>query len=110
MLGRNRTMDTQSLFSSILRSALLLPLMGSEDEMVNVSVAEIEAVLTEVDTLLRRRLRRLTPQVDHLILAVAPDGAGMIRSNCTPESLRELADLLVSIADGVAPLGATPSD
>ncbi len=61
----------------------------------------IEAALVEADSLIRERFKDI--EVDHLILAVAPDGAAVIRSNCGPKMLRHLADLLNEIADEHTP-------
>ena len=41
--------------------------------------------------------------VPHLILALLPDGAAVIRSNCGPDMLRHLAGRLIEIADQHTP-------
>ena len=61
-------------------------------------VLKIEKILTDVDRTLRRRLATLgTGEPNHLIMAMTPTEA-VIRSNCGPEVLREMAGMLVEIA------------
>lgn len=64
-------------------------------------VPTVEATLVEADSILRNRFEDM--DVDHLILAVAPDGTAVIRSNCGPKMLRHLAGLLIEIADEHSP-------
>lgn len=65
-------------------------------------IPEIQAVLTEVDEILRKRLASLGVYVAHVVLAIAPDGAGVVRSNVGPAELGDMAELLAAIADGSA--------
>ena len=62
----------------------------------------IEKILTEVDAILRRRLTMIgAGEIDHIIMVIAPGGAGLIRSNFVPEKLREMAATLTEIAGEV---------
>ncbi len=40
--------------------------------------------------------------IPHVMLAIAPDGAGLVRSNIGPAELGDMAELLAEIADGAA--------
>jgi len=40
--------------------------------------------------------------VGHLLLAITPEGAGVVRSNVGPAALADLAELVATIADGSA--------
>ena len=70
--------------------------------MTDSKIPEIQAVLTEVDEILRERLASLGVNVAHVVLAIAPDGAGVVRSNVRPAELGDMAELLAAIADGSA--------
>ena len=63
-------------------------------------INEIQDILTEVDLLLRERLRPLGLEIGHVLLAIAPDGTGVVRSNVGPGGLGDMAELLAVIADG----------
>lgn len=67
------------------------------DELVTL----VEKTLGVADDLLRNSFAG--KDVDHVILAIAPDGAAVIRSNCGPDTLRHLADVLIKIADQHTP-------
>jgi len=67
------------------------------DELVTL----VEKTLGVADDLLRNSFAGM--DVDQVILAVLPDGAAVIRSNCGPKMLRHLAGLLVEIADQHTP-------
>ena len=58
---------------------------------------KIQGVLTEVDTILRRRLSALGVEIGHVLLAISPEGAGTVRSNVGPADLGDMADLLAEI-------------
>ena len=59
-------------------------------------------LLTAADTLLRQGLeKKKLDDTDHIVLAIAPDGAPVICSNCGPAALRAMAAVLVAIADRV---------
>jgi hypothetical protein len=65
-------------------------------------VIAIEKVLSDADALIRRRMKALGLEVHHVILAVAPDGAGVIRSNIGPDGLGEMSVMLKEIAKQAA--------
>jgi hypothetical protein len=44
----------------------------------------IEKILSDADALIRRRLKALGIEAHHVILAMAPDGTGIIRSKLGP--------------------------
>lgn len=44
----------------------------------------------------------LGPNVAHVLLAIAPDGNGVVRNNVNPPS-NDMAEVLAEIADGSAP-------
>ena len=62
----------------------------------------IQSILNDVDLVLRERLKGVGLELDHVILVIAPDGAGIVRSNVGPPELGEMADLLGNIAEGAA--------
>ena len=59
----------------------------------------IEAAVAEADALLRERLAAAGIKVPHAIVAVTPAGAGIVRANCGPEMLRDIASGLRRVAD-----------
>ena len=68
--------------------------------MADDPVPRIAKILTTLDGTLRRRLARLgIGEPNHIIMARASNGAAVIRSNCGPELLREMAAILIEIAD-----------
>ena len=70
--------------------------------MSDSQIREIQNILTEVDELLRERLKAAGLDIGHVLLAIAPDGAGVVRSNVGPSQLGDMAELLAEIADGAA--------
>lgn len=64
--------------------------------MADVDV--LEQILSDLDTELRDRLKAAGLDVPHLLLAIAPDGAGVIRSNVGPKDLQTMAKDLDDIA------------
>ncbi len=69
-------------------------------------VAEVEKILSAAAALIRRRLKHRGLEASHLILAVLPDGAGIIRSNVGPGGLTDMARMLKEVATEVeAPPG-----
>lgn len=64
--------------------------------MADETVTLVEKTLGVADDILRNSFEG--KDVDHVILAIAPDGAAVIRSNCGPETLRHLAGVLIKIA------------
>lgn len=69
--------------------------------MADETLALVEKTLGVADEILRNSFAG--KDVPHLIVALAPDGAAVIRSNCGPEMLRQLAERLVQIADRHTP-------
>jgi len=67
-----------------------------------IKISEIQDILSEVDALLRERLKAAGIEIGHVLLAIAPDGAGVVRSNIGPAELGDMAELLAEIADGAA--------
>lgn len=68
--------------------------------MAHEPVPAIEKILTDVDNTMRRRLAKQgLGATDHLVLALTAEGACIIRSNFVPAALREIAGMLVEIAD-----------
>jgi hypothetical protein len=65
-------------------------------------VTAIEKIVSDADALIRRRMKALGLEVHHVILAVAPDGAGIIRSNIGPDGLGEMSAMLKQIAEQAA--------
>lgn len=57
----------------------------------------IQKILTEVDTLLRERLKAAGLDIRHVLLAAAP-GAAVLRTNVEPAGLDDMAILLALIA------------
>ena len=69
--------------------------------MSDSQIQQIQDILTEVDDLLLERLKEAGLTIGHVLLAIAPDGAGVVRSNVGPAELGDMAELLAEIADGV---------
>ncbi len=65
--------------------------------MTDSKITEIQDILTEVDAILRKRLAAIGLNIPHLMLAIAPDGAGVVRSNVGPPGLADLAEFLAEI-------------
>jgi len=70
--------------------------------MSDSKIRQIQEILTEVDALLREQLQTAGIDIDHVLLAIAPDGAGVVRSNVGPAALGDMAELLAEIASGTA--------
>lgn len=70
--------------------------------MTESKIPEIQSVLSEVDRILRERLAPLGVNVAQVLLAIAPSGTGILRSNVGPAGLGDMAELLAEIADGTA--------
>jgi hypothetical protein len=66
----------------------------------------IEKILSDADALIRRRMKALGIEAHHVILAIAPDDAGIIRSNIGADGLSEMAAVLKDIAEQAG----TPTD
>lgn len=59
--------------------------------------SSIEAVVAEADALLRRQLSERTPKVPHVVVALGPNGAAVIRSNVGPDMLETIARGLLEV-------------
>lgn len=70
--------------------------------MSDSKITEIQAIHNEVDAILRKRLAPLGVNVGHVLLAVLPDGVGIVRSNVGPAERGDMAELLAEIADASA--------
>lgn len=66
--------------------------------MNDSQITEIQSILSDVDTILRERLAAIGLNIPHILLAIAPDGAGVVRSNVGPEGLADMAELLAGVA------------
>jgi hypothetical protein len=84
--------------------------LGQHGDMTDNPVPAIEKIINDVHAMLRRRLRKAgLGEIAHVLMTVTPAGTGIIRSNCDPEGLREMAAMLVEIADQVqAPVEGKP--
>ena len=67
--------------------------------MAKDTVRSIEKILGDADALIRRRLKSAGLDAHHVILAMRPDGLGIICSNVAPGGLTEMAEMLKDIAD-----------
>lgn len=70
--------------------------------MSESKIPEIRDILTEVDALLRERLKAAGIDISHVMLVIAPGGAGVVRGNVGPPGLADMAEMLAEIADGSA--------
>lgn len=70
--------------------------------MSDSQIRQIQDILTEVDGLLRERLQAAGLDIGHVLFAIRPDGAGVVRSNVGPAQLGDMAELLAEVADGAA--------
>jgi hypothetical protein len=59
----------------------------------------LDEIVAEADEFLRQRLTARGLEAPHIVFAIAPDGAGIIRTNIGRETLRELAESLQVIVD-----------
>jgi hypothetical protein len=76
--------------------------------MSDSQISEIQDILTEVDTLLRKRMASIGLEIPHILLAITPDGAGVVRSSVGPEGLADMAEMLAAIA--IAAAARKPDD
>lgn len=67
--------------------------------MAKDPVRTIEKILGDADALIRRRLKAAGLEAQHVILAVRPDGLGIVRSNVALGGLTEMAEMLQDIAE-----------
>ena len=68
--------------------------------MSDSKIPAIQDILREVDALLRERLQAAGLEIGHVLVAIAPDGTGIVRSNVGPEGLGEMAEILDDVASG----------
>ncbi|SEP47953.1 hypothetical protein SAMN02990966_06942 [Rhodospirillales bacterium URHD0017] len=61
----------------------------------------LEEVLGEADALIRQRFEERGIMVPHLVIAVAPDGNVISRSNVSQEGLRSFGEDLIDVADAL---------
>jgi hypothetical protein len=61
-----------------------LTMRGLDAGMAKDPIRSIEKILGDADALIRRRLKAAGLEVQHIVLAVRPDGLGIIRSNVAP--------------------------
>jgi hypothetical protein len=67
--------------------------------MAKDPIGSIEHILVEADALIRLRLKAIGIEANHVILALMPDGTGIVRSKVGPGGLTPMADILKDIAD-----------
>lgn len=68
--------------------------------MTESQILKLKEIVSAVDNDLRERLKSAGLQIEHAIVAIAPGGAGIVRSNVGPEYLGDMAELLADVADG----------
>ena len=68
--------------------------------MTESQILKLKEIVSAVDNDLRERLKSAGLQIEHAIVAIAPNGAGILRSNVGPEHLGDMAELLADVADG----------
>ena len=56
-------------------------------------------ILTDADSLLRKRLPKVGAEIPHLLVVLAPSGDTLLRGNIDPADLKTLAMHLNSLAD-----------
>lgn len=59
----------------------------------------IQTILTDVDEILRERLKENGTALAHIIVAIGPDGSAIIRGNVDPAGLLELAKDITELAE-----------
>ncbi len=60
--------------------------------MTDNKVARIQAILTDVDDMLCKKLSAAGVEIPYLFVAVAPDGTALVRGNVAPEDLAKPAN------------------
>ena len=63
------------------------------------TAAILKEILRESDALIRQRQKDRGFEFPHLIVAVAPDGQVVVRSNVSPDGLRSFSEDLANVAD-----------
>jgi hypothetical protein len=79
-----------------------------DQSMPDLSKAEaiIGAAILEADALIRARLFEADIRIPHVVLAVDQEGTAYVLNNAGPEVLRDLATVILEIADNYSPLPA----
>lgn len=67
-------------------------------ELSLYAASVIEKAVIEADALIRERLAEAGVKAPHIVMAITATGAGIIRSNCTPGTLKDIAKGLKKIA------------
>jgi hypothetical protein len=62
------------------------------------TAAILEEILLEADALIRQRQQDRGLEFPHLVVAVAPDGQVVLRSNVSPDGLRSFSEDLENVA------------
>ena len=62
------------------------------------TVAILKEILLEADALIRQRQKDRGFEFPHLVVAVAPDGQVVLRSNVSPDGLRSFSEDLANVA------------
>ena len=62
------------------------------------TAAILEEILLEADALIRQRKKDRGLEFPHLVVAVAPDGQVVLRSNVSPDGLRSFSEDLENVA------------
>lgn len=70
----------------------------SEHVLVNEQIDSIETVLREVDQGLRERLMEIGVDLPYVMLAMGPNGSGVLRGNFNLALVRQLIEELESFA------------
>ena len=63
------------------------------------AAAILDEILGEADALIRQRQKDRGLQFSHLVVAVAPDGQVVLRSNVSSDGLRSFSEDLKNVAD-----------
>lgn len=65
-----------------------------------VDQSTIHSILTDIQEILQQRLREIgAPGTAFVLMAIGPDGDGIVRSNVAPDELKALAADLDTAAD-----------
>jgi len=62
------------------------------------TAAILKEILLEADALIRQRQKDRGFEFPHLVVAVAPDGQVVLRSNVSPDGLRSFSEDLANVA------------
>lgn len=59
----------------------------------------LQAVLTDVDEILRKRLAEIGVGVAHVLMAIDSEGSTIVRGNVLPAVLKEMGAELIDVAE-----------